>query len=90
MHIRDERLYREHHGTFEEYCQKRWQMARSRAYQLIEGAKTVKVLSTMVDKPESERVVRPLAGLEPAEQREVWKSATEKAPVILLFGAFFL
>lgn len=33
--IRDNRLYRANYGTFEEYCSKKWDMSRPRAYQLI-------------------------------------------------------
>ena len=42
--IRDARLYRADHKTFEQYCHKRWQFTRVRAYQLIEAANTVKAL----------------------------------------------
>ena len=33
--IRDKRLYRFGFDTFEDYCQKRWQLSRSYAYRLI-------------------------------------------------------
>ncbi|MEU3096581.1 hypothetical protein ABZ690_17735, partial [Streptomyces sp. NPDC006967] len=33
--IRDRKLYRADYGTFEEYAEKRWQMSRRRAYQMI-------------------------------------------------------
>ena len=36
--IRDRKLYRAAHRTFEEYCQGRWQMTGSRAYQMIDAA----------------------------------------------------
>jgi hypothetical protein len=36
--IRDERLYREKHAMFEDYCRKRWGWSRQRAFQLIEVA----------------------------------------------------
>ena len=32
--IRDGRLYRRDHATFEDYCWARWQFSRQRAYQL--------------------------------------------------------
>lgn len=35
--IRDAKLYRETHATFEGYCQERWGLSRPRAYQLIEA-----------------------------------------------------
>ena len=33
--IRDAKLYRKTHKTFEAYCRDRWEMSRPRAYQLI-------------------------------------------------------
>ena len=36
--IRDGRLYRESHKTFEAYCDERWGMSRPRAYQFIAAA----------------------------------------------------
>ena len=41
LEIRDSRLYRETHATFEAYCAERWGMNRVRAYQLIDSAKVV-------------------------------------------------
>lgn len=81
VEIRDERLYRETHATFEEYCRERWGMARSRAYQLIDASAVADRLSTMVDKaPDSERQVRPLKRLEdPQEQAEAWQEAVDAA-----------
>jgi hypothetical protein len=75
--IRDSRLYRQTHSTFEAYCRERWTMSRPRAYQLIDAAQMTKNLSTLVDKqPTSERQVRPLAKLEPEQQKEAWQIAT--------------
>ena len=58
--IRDRRLYRAQHGTFEDYCQGRWGMSRPRAYQMIDAATVVGNLSTIVDKfPTTESQARP-------------------------------
>jgi hypothetical protein len=54
----------------EEYCKERWGFSRPRAYQLIEAAKINQNLSTLVDKPTSERQTLPLAHLEPEQQEE--------------------
>jgi hypothetical protein len=43
--IRDRRLYRERHGTFEVYLGERWGISRSRGYQLMAAA----AVSTVVD-----------------------------------------
>lgn len=45
IEIRDSRLYRETHGTFQAYLAERWRMSRPRAYQLMDGA----VVSGLVD-----------------------------------------
>ena len=42
MQIRDGKLYRDSHGTFEAYCKERWQLPRSHAYRFIDGAKVVR------------------------------------------------
>ena len=50
MKIRDDRLYRRTHATFEKYADDKWGIARQRAYQLIDAAEVKEDLSTMVDK----------------------------------------
>lgn len=86
--IRDKRLYRSTHDTFEGYCRERWDISRPRAYQLIEAAQLVSGLSTNVDKPPAnEGQARELAAV-PAEQRqEVWREAVETAPNGKVTGA---
>lgn len=39
--IRDTRLYREKYKTFEEYCRKRWGIAKTHSYRLIEACHVV-------------------------------------------------
>lgn len=79
--IREQRLYRADYPTFEEYCQERWGMARRTAYQYIEAAETFEnVRHGAQILPENERQTRPLAGLTPDLQREVWQQAVETAP----------
>lgn len=84
LEIRDSRLYRDTHGTFEAYCAERWEISRPRAYQMIDAAgvaKAVAPVSTDVDTPviRSEAVARELApvlrqnGAETA--RQVWQDA---------------
>jgi len=59
--IRDERLYRETHATFEDYCRARWDFDASRARQLISAAKTVTLVTVGGQPaPASERVAREL------------------------------
>lgn len=81
LKIRDSRLYRIDFDSFEEYCQERWDMSRPRAYQLIDAANIARNVSTMVDTvPTSERQARPLASLDPDEQRQAWNRALDTAP----------
>ena len=80
LKIRDSRLYRESHGTFEAYCQGRWGMARNYANKLISGAQTVGNLGTNVPKPLTETQARPLTSLPPEKQAEVWQVAVDTAP----------
>ena len=82
--IRDGRLYRESHQTFEAYCVERWNLSKSRAYQFLRGAEVVERLAecTTVDvMPDNEAQVRPLASLTEEQQAEAWKEAVESAPV---------
>ncbi len=79
--IRDGRLYRELHRTFEDYCRERWDIQRAHAYRLIDGAAVVANLSPIGDiLPSTESQARPLAGLEPEIQRQVWERSVETAP----------
>ncbi|MDF1860514.1 MAG: hypothetical protein P1U87_09885, partial [Verrucomicrobiales bacterium] len=78
--IRKNRLYREEFDTFEQYCCKRWNFSRQRAYQLIEAAKVADYLSTNVDTwPSNEAQVRPLIGQPYDEVVRAWKLAEKLA-----------
>ena len=72
--IRDDRLYRTTYGTFEDYCQQRWQLARATAYQLVDAAQVDDALNAVdqpmsaiadIPKPANEAQARPLAKLLP-------------------------
>jgi len=77
--IRDSRLYRATHETFEAYCRGRWGLTKSRGNQLILAAGVIENLATIVAKPATESQARPLTRLEPPQQVEAWKAATDKA-----------
>lgn len=81
--IRDEKLYTDCHGTFDEYCKARWGFARSYAYRLMDSAKTVRMIERMSpngDKiPTSEGQIRPLSSLPEEERPEVWDQAVERS-----------
>jgi hypothetical protein len=79
LEIRDSKLYRRTHDTFEAYCRERWQMSRVHAHRLIDAAEVVTNLLPIGNIP-SESVARPLASLKPVQQREVWTKAVKTAP----------
>ena len=82
--IRDSRLYRETHSTFEQYCRDRWEMSKTQANRLIAAAKVVENIATItspaVTEQITESVVRPLSGLDPSEQKKAFKQALAAAP----------
>ncbi len=49
LNIRDRRLYRQTHDTFEDYCQERWGFNRARGRQLIEASIAVQTLPKNLD-----------------------------------------
>jgi hypothetical protein len=80
--IKDGRLYRATHKTFEEYLDGRWSFKKSRAYQLMSASEDRQSLSTVVDVlelPTNERQVRELAKAPKEKQAKVAKEVAEKA-----------
>lgn len=84
--IRDKRLYREGHPSFEEYLRVRWGITRGRGYQIIGAGEVVAVLSAPGDDlpatiplPSRERVTRPMQGLPAPVQRAIWKDTVQTA-----------
>lgn len=63
MEIRDERLYRETHGTFERYLAERWGLSRAHGYRMIEAAHVAELVSPTGDIPPNERQARELVPL---------------------------
>lgn len=83
LKIRDARLYRATHATFEEYCRERWGWGRNYTNKLIAASEVVGNLSNgynCTQIPTTESQARELADLEPQEQREVWQAAVDTAP----------
>ena len=80
--IRDAKLYRETHKTFEEYCIERWKISRPRAYQLIDASVVQENLSTIVDKslplPTNEAQTRALKKVPAEKQPELWTKAVQQ------------
>lgn len=87
--LRDKRLYRETHPTFEAYIRDRFDFTRRAADYLISGALVVEnlkreqfVLKTNV-LPTKESQCRPLAKLSPEQQVEIWNTAVQAAKGIV-------
>ncbi|MDZ8069950.1 MAG: hypothetical protein RMY64_30805 [Nostoc sp. DedQUE08] len=82
--LRDRRLYRSTHKTFEEYCRDRFGHSRRQSYLLMDAAVVFDNLMEKCDPldhilPTNERQVRPMTKLEPQQQQEVWVKAVEQA-----------
>ena len=87
--LRDQKLYRSTHKTFQEYCQDRFNFSRSYSYRLINAVEIVDNISKNVANwqqnsnnilPTTESQVRPLKSLPSAELQSIaWSKAVEKA-----------
>jgi len=82
--LRDRRLYRSTHKTFEEYCRDRFGHSRRQSYLLMDAAVVFDNLVEICDQidhklPTAEGQVRPMTKLEPQQQQEAWLTAVEVA-----------
>jgi hypothetical protein len=80
VEIRDSRLYRATHATFEDYCRERWKMDRTYAHRIIAGAKLADEMLPIGNIP-TEAAARELAKVEPDLRAEVLKAASESGKV---------
>ena len=84
MELRDRRLYRSTHATFEDYCRDRFDYVRRRSYQLIDAAQIYNNLSEKCEQivhilPTREGQVRPMSQLNAEQQILAWSTAVEEA-----------
>lgn len=88
--LRDRKLYRSTHSSFEQYCRDRFGFRRRHSHQLIDAAQVVDNLIQFLEidencapmahiLPTKERQVRPLSSLTPQQQTEAWQKAVESA-----------
>jgi hypothetical protein len=79
--IRDRRLYRASHATFEDYCRDRWGLSSRHANRTIEAAKVAGILGPIGPIPANEAQARELAPLldDPDQLRETWQRAIESS-----------
>lgn len=84
LEIRESRLYRNSHQNFEQYCQSRWNITKSRANQLISASRLVENLENNGQLggvlPSSESVARELQRVDADRQQEVWSQVVSTAP----------
>ena len=87
--IRDARLYRAGHGTFEEYAEQRWDMSRAQAYRLIEAWPLAERLSPIGGKINESQVreLLPLASRHGQEAAAVVYQAVAEAGSIRVTAA---
>lgn len=88
--IRDSKLYRGQFSTFNAYCHARWDFTGRRARQLLTAGKIWDSIKAEAEQkgnpgsplplPTSEKQIRPLVGLTPKKQLEVWETAVKSAP----------
>lgn len=77
--IRDSRLYKGTHGTFEEYCRDRWKMSDGRARQFMIAAETAtNVAVEGLPAPTNEGQARALAAVPEPERADVWRETVER------------
>ncbi|MEH1899358.1 MAG: hypothetical protein V7K94_29475 [Nostoc sp.] len=82
--LRDRKLYRSTHKTFEEYCRDRFGHNRRQSYLLMDAAVIFDNLEQKCDRndhilPTNEWQIRPLSKLDPDIQPEAWEQAVESA-----------
>ena len=77
--IRDSKLYRTTHKSFEDYCREKWGWSKTHCNRLIEASAVVADLAPIGVKVTSESQARELARVEPERRVEVVTKAKEKA-----------
>ena len=81
LRIRESRLYRTTHSSFDRYCKERWTIGRSYASRVMGAAERLKLLPTDVElpRPSNEFQMRPFLRLPPEEFPSAWKLAVKTA-----------
>ena len=83
LQIREKKLYRSTHSTFEAYCAETFGFTRRYPYYLMEAATIVENLKQCERAvhilPTNEFQIRPLAALSAEEQAEAWLEALERS-----------
>ena len=79
--VRDSRLYRSSHGTFEDYCRERWGLSSRHVNRLVEASEVVGALGPIGPIPANEGQARELAPLrdDPEAMAAAWQQANDTA-----------
>jgi len=80
--VRDRRLYRDRHCSFENYCRDELGFSRPYAYNLIGSAEVSKQMSSIEDialKPVNELQCRELISIPADKRKEAWKKVVNDA-----------
>ncbi len=85
IEIRENKLYRTTHETFEAFCRDKWDIGKAFAYRQIAGATVVQNVAhgrqneSKLLLPANERQVRPLAEFDADTQRYLWQKAVDRS-----------
>jgi len=78
--VRDNRLYRTTHATFEAYCGERWDLTSRTVYRIIAAAGVAENVTHGSQRPPAnERQARPLTSLSAEDQPRVWQAVEDAA-----------
>jgi hypothetical protein len=77
--IRENRLYRSTHTTFEAYCRDLWGIGRTYAWRVIGAAERLRLLPHNGPMPINEFQIRPCLKIEPSEFPKAWGEAVARA-----------
>jgi hypothetical protein len=88
--LRQKRLYRVTHPTFESYCIEKWQIGRSYASRMIGAAERILLLrgQTELAPPVNECQIRPFLRLAPEQFPQAWRRAAELSGGRTITGKF--
>lgn len=80
--IRDKKLYKNEHYSFETYCRERWGYGHTQAWRYIRAAEAHKMLGSIpgIPLPECEAQIRPLVGLSDELAQKAWLHALSCSP----------
>ena len=77
--IREDKLYRATHKTFEAYCRERWDLSKTHCNRLIGASQVMERLAPIGVIPTTESQIRPLTTIELDQVGDVWQECVERA-----------